>query len=245
MSQLYETDLFDPVKRYFQAQGYKVQAEVYNCDIVAIREGSLVIIELKLNLNITLLMQAAQRQRITPNVYIAIKRPKTSLRKKKWRDLVHLIRRLELGLILLSFEDEEPSLKVIHKPGSFNRKRSLRQNGKIKNRIIQEAIERRSCCNIGGSHRVPTMTVYKETSIQIALYFDHFGPMSSKELQSLGTNYQTYRILYNNYYKWFKRVARGVYDLTELGRKEYKNYSEIIELYLKSDIKRKNNPLNE
>src|SRR5690625_1471851 len=123
-----ETDLYEPVQNYFHSLGYQVQAEVNDCDVVAFKDSSLVIIELKLNLNITLLMQAAKRQRYTENVYVAIKRPKTSLRRRRWRDLVHLVRRLELGLILISFEGRKPSVTVVHKPGPFDRQRSMRQS---------------------------------------------------------------------------------------------------------------------
>ena len=82
------------------------------------------------------------------------------------------------------------------------------------------------------------MTAYKETSIQIAFYLDHLGPMSAKELQQISTGEKTYGILYNNHYQWFKRVDRGVYDLTDLGRTEYQTYPEIISLYRQSDLKK-------
>lgn len=233
---IYESDLYDPVQHYFHSLGYKVQAEVKDCDVVAFQNDSLVIIELKLNLNITLLMQAARRQRYTSQVYVAIQRPKTSLRRRKWRDLVHLIRRLELGLILISFEGRKPSLDVVHEPGPFDRKRSMRQNKRGRDQLLQEVRDRRGNYNVGGSSQVTTITAYKEKSIQIAFYLDHLGSMSAKDLQKLDTGERTYGILYNNYYKWFKRVGRGVYDLTALGRKEYQTYQEIIQLYKKSKL---------
>src|SRR5690625_2506720 len=92
---IYETDLYKPVQHYFHSLGYRVQAEVNDCDVVAVKDDSLIIIELKLNLNITLLMQATKRQKFTSEVYIAIPKPKSSLRRRRWRDLVHLVRRLE------------------------------------------------------------------------------------------------------------------------------------------------------
>lgn len=232
----YETDLYEPIQHYFRAQGYEVQAEVSDCDVVAFKDDLLIIVELKLNLNITLLMQAAKRQRYTPDVYIAIQRPKTSLRRRRWRDLVHLVRRLELGLILVSFEGKKPTIHMVHEPGPFDRKRSTRQSKKGRDKLIKEARDRRSNSNIGGSSQAPTITAYKETSIQIAFYLDLLGPMSAKTLKKLNTGERTYGILYNNYYKWFKRIDRGIYDLTDSGKKEYQNYPEIIKLYGKSDL---------
>src|SRR5699024_1871114 len=60
-----EVDLFEPVRNYFHSQGYQVQAEVNHCDVVAHKGDSLIIVELKLNVNTTLLIQAAKRQRLT------------------------------------------------------------------------------------------------------------------------------------------------------------------------------------
>src|SRR5699024_9847558 len=117
-----------------------------------------------------------KRQKITNDVYIAIERPKMSLRKKRWRDLVHLVRRLELGLILVSFEGRRPSLEVVHEPGFFNRKRSINQGKKERTKLIDEAKKRRSKYNIGVSNNDIKMNVYKEKAIQIEYYLDYLGP---------------------------------------------------------------------
>ncbi|MCG5105189.1 DUF2161 family putative PD-(D/E)XK-type phosphodiesterase [Oceanobacillus sp. APA_J-5(13-2)] len=52
----------------------------------------------------------------------------------------------------------------------------------------------------------------------------------------MNTGERTYGILYNNYYNWFKRIGRGIYDLTDLGKREYQGYPEIIKLYGKSEL---------
>ncbi len=234
-----EKDLYGPVQTYFEKLGFKVQAEVNDCDVVAYQEktDTIIITELKLNLNITLLMQAAKRQKITNHVYLAIPKPKISLRRKRWRDLVHLVRRLELGLILVSFEGRKPSLDVVCEPKPFERKKSMKQNNRQRKKIIEEIKNRRSNQNVGGSSHILMMTAYKEMAIQIAYYLDHLGPMSAKELEKIGTRNKTYSILYNNYYQWFERVDRGVYGLTEKGKNEYKTYPEVIELYRKTPLK--------
>ena len=54
-----ETDLYLPVKRHLEAQGYTVKAEVKGCDAVATRGTEVpVIIELKQSLTLALLYQA-------------------------------------------------------------------------------------------------------------------------------------------------------------------------------------------
>ena len=158
------------------------------------------------------------------------------MRRRRWRELVHLIRRLELGLILVSFQGRKPSLDIVHEPALFDRKKSMRQNKKKRDKLMIEARSRRSNKNIGGSSNITMMTAYKEISIQIAFYIDYLGPMSAQELRKLSTGEKTYGILYNNYYKWFKRVGRGTYDLTDFGREAYKKYPEIIHLYKQSEF---------
>lgn len=230
-NKIYEADLYEPVQRHFSSLGYNVHAEVNDCDVVGVKDDTLVIIELKLSLNITLLMQAVKRQRITPNVYVAIPRPNYSLRKRKWRDLVHLMRKLELGLILVSFGKKMAHVELVHEPLAFDKKRSYRQSTKVREKLIQEVSSRKSNINIGGSHQIEVMTAYKENCVQVAYYLDELGEMSAKALRVHGTGEKTHSIMYNNYYQWFKRVSRGVYDLTDKGRKEYKQYPHIIKLY--------------
>ena len=41
-----EADLFEPVKRLFEGQGFSVNAEVKDCDVTAVNGDELVIIEL-------------------------------------------------------------------------------------------------------------------------------------------------------------------------------------------------------
>lgn len=233
----YEEDLYEPVRGYFTNLGYHVHAEVNDCDVVAIKTEEVIIVELKLSLNIGLLTQAVNRQKLTPEVYIAIPKPNYSLRKRKWRELVHLVRRLELGLILVDFGEKVPHLRVVHEPAAFDRKRSFNQNKKHRDRLIKEVMGRKSNANIGGTTQRKVMTAYKENAIQIAFYLDHLGAMSARELRKMGTGEKTYSILYNNYYKWFERVAKGVYDLTDDGRAEYLRFPEIVDLYRSEEMK--------
>ena len=93
-----ETDLFEPIKLYLESHGYKVDAEVRNCDVVATKDEDLIIIELKTSINMKLLIQATQRQAISNSVYVAIPEPKNKLR---FKDTKYLLKRLELGLLII------------------------------------------------------------------------------------------------------------------------------------------------
>jgi hypothetical protein len=60
-----ETDLYFPLKYYLEKQGYTVNSEVHNCDIVARKNDELVIIELKKHFSVSLLAQVLIRKQIT------------------------------------------------------------------------------------------------------------------------------------------------------------------------------------
>ena len=57
-----EAELYGPIKAFLQGQGYEVKGEIGACDVVAVRgnEGP-VVVELKEQLNLALLLQAADR----------------------------------------------------------------------------------------------------------------------------------------------------------------------------------------
>ena len=68
-----ESDLYLPLKRFLISQHYEVKGEVQDCDVVAIRgKEAPVVVELKLTLNLDLVLQAVDRLLLTPKVYIGI-----------------------------------------------------------------------------------------------------------------------------------------------------------------------------
>jgi hypothetical protein len=76
MAALNETDLYAPVKKLLEEQGYTVRAEVDRCDLVAVRGGEPpVIVELKQRFALSLVYQGIKRQRITDVVYLTAATP--------------------------------------------------------------------------------------------------------------------------------------------------------------------------
>ena len=69
-----EADLYGPIKRFLEAQGYEVKGEIGPCDVMAVRgdEGP-VVVELKEQLSLALLLQAVDRLRMTDAVYVAFR----------------------------------------------------------------------------------------------------------------------------------------------------------------------------
>lgn len=217
----FETDLFPPVKKYLEANGYTVRAEVKDCDITATKDDELIIIELKLNVNIPLLIQATDRQRITDAVYVAIPRPSNRTQKMRWKGVKHILRRLEIGLIFVDIELD--MVEVVFHPIAFQR----RKQKKRRKSLLKEASQRKENLNIGGSSKRKVITVYRQNAIQIAAYIQQLGPSKPKDLRELGTGYKTLSILGKDFYGWFQRVDRGVYDITDKGKTALKNYAEL------------------
>ena len=231
-NKLQEVDLYKPIQKYFSLEGYDVYGEVKDCDIVAVKEDELVIIELKLTLSVDLLIQAAKRQRLTDQVYIAIPKPKTRMNSKQWSDKFHLIKRLELGLIVVSFPGNRTKADILIHPAPFNRKTGVGRQKKKREAILKEISGRSADFNVGGSNRTKIMTAYKENCIQIASYLNTMGPLSPKALIQMGTGDKTPSILTKNYYGWFERIKRGTYMISDKGKLEVEEFQDLITYYL-------------
>jgi hypothetical protein len=206
---------------------YTVYAEVKNHDILAVKDNETISIEMKKSFNATLLMQAVQRQKTSDGVYIAIPHPGKNVFQKKWHKIIYLIKRLELGLIVVKFTKNNPRAEI-----SFHPKECTRyKNKKQKTAILREVEGRSKNYNIGGSSGSKLVTAYRENSIHIACCLDMLGPMSAKNLRKTGTCDKTYSILYNNFYGWFEKVEKGVYSLHSEGKKALIHYKDIAKLY--------------
>ncbi len=206
-----------------------MRSEVKDCDIAAVKGDDLLIIELKKALNVALLVQAVRRQRLTDSVYIAIPRPSN---KWKWwkesRGVQHLLRRLELGLILVSLDRGKPPVEVIFHPLPFARKK----RAKSRRAVLEEIARRSADYNRAGSSRTRLATAYRENAIQIACCLLAGGRRSPAGLRSLGTGERTLSILRLNPYGWFERVEQGVYGITAHGERDIAAWPELRRKYL-------------
>lgn len=239
-----EVDLFKPVSDFLIKQGYTVRSEVKDCDIVALRDEELVIVELKRSLNVELLAQGVKRQKSAELVYIAVPKPKRMLGSQKWKDITHLIRRLELGLILVSIKGDSGIVEIAVHPAPFDREKSIKANKKKREGIIKEAKSRYLDANIGGSTRTKLVTAFKENAIFVACCMDKYGEMSPKQLKEFGTDSkQTDSVLRGNFYGWFDKVEKGVYRINEAGKAALKEHEQFAEYYFdklsqKADIEK-------
>lgn len=224
---LRESDLFPPLKAWLEAGGYIVHAEVNHCDIAARKGGDLVIVEMKRAINLDLLIQAVRRQTTHASVYVAVPRP--PLEDRRWRDLIRLLKRLELGLLVVDAESVIAPVELRFHPMESARRRD---SGATR-ALLTEMSQRSLNLNTGGSTRRPVMTAYREQSLAVAAALAETGPAAPRDLRRLGTCGKTGSILLNNHYGWFERLGVGRYALTESGRKALGDYPELTALLRK------------
>lgn len=226
-----EEDFYIPIRNHLTGLGYTVRSEVSHCDVAAVKDDELVIVEMKKSLNLEVIIQAVLRQRMADKVYIAVPKPGRGILTKRWKNICHLLRRLEIGLILVSSVRED-SVDVQFEPGVFDRNTSIRLGKRKRGRLVYEFNERHGDYNTGGSTGKKLVTAYREKSIHIACCLEKYGELSPKQLRLLGTDdKKTLDILGDNHYGWFERVSRGIYRLTEKGKQEIYNFSELAGYY--------------
>ena len=223
-----ESDLFEPVRDFLIERGYDVHAEVRDCDITATRGDELVVVELKRSFNASLLIQASERQRTADSVYVAIPAPDDPQRGMRWRGMCRLLRRLELGLLLVYLRKGGPRVQVQFHPGPY----APRRNRRLRRAVIAEIAGRSGNHNVGGSPAgTKLVTAYRETALFIACCLERFGSMRPADLRKLGTGPKTQSILYSNHYGWFDRLGDGEYALRAAGREAIEQFSEISSHY--------------
>jgi len=212
-----EVDLYPPLKDYLTQLGYEVKGEIQNCDVIAIRSnGTIVVIELKLSLNLTVLLQAVDRLKITDTIYIGVPQGIAVLKKQRKR-IIKLMRMLGLGLIVIDTKSKIGSVDVLCDPGEY-KPRQIKKHGQ---RILREFQQRTGDPTPGGSRsRGGLITAYRQKALAIAAYLHKHGATKAAIVANTLTEPKTRTILYDNVYGWFNRLGKGVYVLSSQGKSE-------------------------
>lgn len=233
MADFKETDLYEPIRAFLEEEGYQVQAEVKDCDIAAVKDGQLLIVELKKAFNLKLVYQGMERQSLTDQVFVAIPRPKKGAREKAWKDMLKLLKRLELGLLTVALDSPLKTVDVVLEPSDSlawkNRKKRERVQAELENRQVD--------ANVGGMTRRKIMTAFREKSIRLACLLEREGQVSMASLRERGM--EDYVALFSrNYDKWFQRVEKGVYALSEKGKEALENedFAKAVMFYRNENI---------
>ncbi len=208
-----EYEMFPMIKSYFESMGYKVNAEVKNCDVTAVRGEELVIVEMKTSLNVTLLYQALERKKITPNVYIAVPKPKKNFRKSIQK-MKELLSKLQVGLLIIDVINKacvsylEPS-----------EDKSQRENKVKKAKIVKEISKREIDENIGGVTKTKILTAHKELGIALCVVIEKEGVVTTKTLrEKYDFDKDVSKYLYINFYRWYRKVGTATYELSTEGK---------------------------
>ncbi|WP_410512118.1 DUF2161 family putative PD-(D/E)XK-type phosphodiesterase [Paenibacillus sp. BR2-3] len=248
MAVRHETELYAPLKVFFEKQGYEIKGEVRTCDMVGIRidEEQPLIVEMKKSFNLSLLLQGVERLKLSENVYLAVERcrDKKGAVNQRWGELGELCRRLGLGLITVVFyKTKPPQVEVLVEPGEAPPVR--RTGGRRKERLLYEFHERSGDYNTGGSTRVKLVTAYREKALRVAAAVRDIeaetansavnqakqAGITPAELRKRSGVPGAAAILQNNYYGWFIRIVRGRYSLTPAGAAALLDYSAITNGY--------------
>ncbi|MDK3017446.1 DUF2161 domain-containing phosphodiesterase [Pseudodonghicola flavimaris] len=211
-----EEQLYPPIKALLERQGYEVKGEVGAADVVARRgEEPPVIVELKLRFSLSLYHQAVARQAISDLIYVAVPKPSGRTARRMLKDNMALCRRLGLGLIVLRRDGKgDPLAEVLCDPGPYApRKSRVRQA-----RLLREFDRIAGDPNTGGTTRGGIVTGYRQDALRCAAYLAGRETARGAEVaQETGVKAAT-RLMRDNHYGWFDRVATGVYALTPAGR---------------------------
>ena len=232
-----ETELYLPLKEWLEERGYTVRGEVKKCDLAAEKDGKIILIELKTAFCLKLVYQALDRQKTGYDVYVCIPRLKESGRSRKNRDMLNLLKKLEIGLITVAADSPVKTVEAVLESGK-NKAVSRKKADSVKTELESRSLD----LNKGGSVRTKLITAYRERSIKMAAACIVFGEGNGRQLRKLGCVDKDIRLMGDNHYGWFERTGRGIYTLTEKGRTEAadEHYAPLMAAYTEAFLKQQN-----
>ena len=213
-----EADLYPPLKNFLTHQGYEVKGEVEHCDVIAVRgDEPVVVVELKLSINLTVVLQAVDRLQISDTVYIGVPKGIAVLQNQR-KQVVKLLRMLGFGLMVIDPVAALGSVDVLCDPGEYK----PRQVKHRAYRLLGEFMHRVGDPNAGGStSRRGIMTAYRQKALAIVGYLKEHGETKAAVIARSLAEPKTRVILYDNVYGWFDRLGKGVYALSPRGDAEF------------------------
>lgn len=225
-----EKQLFKPIKELFEEDGFVVDGEVKTIDMVCIKDDVNVAIELKKDLNLKVITQAALRQKTMDIVYIGIYSPK-SLFNKQFKEKLYLLKRLGIGLIIVAPKSLKASIYQV--PVVTELKKYQSSNKTRRNQIIKEMSNRKLKTNVGGTNKTKIMTGYREDCLLILNAIKDFDCASGKQIKELTNIANSTNIMYKNYYGWFEKVDKGLYKINDSGKIALSEYNNTIKILTK------------
>jgi hypothetical protein len=210
-----EVDLYLPIKRFLESQDYEVKGEIRGCDVFAKRGSEEpIVVELKLILNLDVVLQAVDRLAVTPTVYIGVPNGCRTLRTRR-RQTIKLLRMLGLGLLAVGRGRAKARVNVLLDPGEYRPRKSKHRQ----ERLLGEFARRVGDPNLGGT-RGGIMTAYRQTALEIARFLRENGATKASSVACAVGEPNARAFLYRDVYGWFERASVGVYALSPRGAQE-------------------------
>ncbi len=207
-----ETSLYLPVKRFLEGLGFEAKGEICGCDVVALDKGTpaaVVIAELKLSFTLELVLQAVDRTAVCDEVWLAIRASKRGRGREGDARVKKLCRFLGFGLLSVFASGR---VELLVEPTPWRPKKDTKR----RSRIVDEHRRRQGDPASGGSTRRPILTAYRQQALVCAAALAN-APQRPRDLKPDAPDVA--KILQRNVYDWFVRLERGVYGLTDAGRK--------------------------
>ena len=214
-----EADLYAPIKKFLEAQGYSAKGEIGSCDIVATRqtdaEDSMVVVELKKQFNLALVLQAVDRLPLADSVYIAFRvgKGQSASWRTKRKQVLALLRRLGVGLLTVSTRN-----RVVAELDPLPYKPRADRRGR--HRLLKEFSERVGDPEAGGSSSKKRLTAYRQDALRCARELQGIEELKVSSVREQTAVERAGNILRDNHYGWFERTRRGYYSLSPKGEKE-------------------------
>lgn len=222
-----ESELFEPIKKYFEENGWTGDGEVEGIDLYLEKDGLSTAVELKKTLDFKAVQQAALDQKTCDFVYIGIFSPR-DLYSRSGKDKLYLLKRLGIGLLCVSPRSgkvepvNDPVVSELSNFQKHHRDKAQAIKTELRNRRVKN--------NTGGVNKTKLMTAYREESLLVLKSLCSLGGRGTcRQLRELTGNLKSTNILYMNYYGWFENISKGVYGVTDAGLKALDEYKDTIE----------------
>lgn len=217
-----ETDLYAPVKRFLEAQGYAVKGEVGAVDVMAVRGSDApVLVELKLGFTLALFHQGIDRLSVSDLVYVAVPEKTGNAAQKSLKENVKLARRVGLGVLTVRLRDGHVTAQA--DPGGY----VPRKQPKSAKRLLKAYERLKGDPNKGGATRHGLVTGYRQDALLCARFLAVHGPSAGAKVKAWAEVPAATQIMAADHYGWFTRVSRGIYGLTDAGRKGLADWADV------------------
>jgi len=214
---------------------------------------------MKKTFTLPLLLQGIDRQKTGSSVWLAVERNRTKrgAHNQRFSEITALCRRLNLGFLTVTFyRTKSPIIDVWCEPAlsaasigplvidatstsasvaaeyaqpyvTVPRGRSKTKAAKL----LKEFSARSGDYNVGGSTKRKLVTAYREKAIQCALALECHGPSAPRQVRSWTHCPTAASLLRQNAYGWFRRVTKGIYELTPAGKAALQEYADVTRVW--------------